>query len=375
MKGKSDMKFICEKSLLLSAITKTSWAVASNSSVPVMEGILVNATHELTLTGYDLSTGIRVTVPSEIEERGTIVINKKIFQDVIRFLPDEPVTFNVNDNLIATITCGNVKHEIMCLSSKDFPSLPDIERKFFLSLRQNDLKKMISQTIFAISGDESKPVHTGSLFDVEGNNITVVSVDGFRLSYRKAEIENDSEEENFHFVVPGATLKEVDKLCEESDEEATICVGKKHIIFRMGGTMIISRILEGDFLNYKNASPKSGAFKVRVNRRDLLTTIERVSILVSEKIKTPIQMKFSEKDLHITCRTPAGSSRDECSLLTRGEELEIGFNHKFIQDALRACPDDEVNLELNTHVAPIVITPPEGEDYLHLVLPVRLKVE
>ncbi|MBQ7119503.1 MAG: DNA polymerase III subunit beta [Oscillospiraceae bacterium] len=369
------MKFVCEKSALISAITKTSWAVAPKSSVPVMEGILIDCGRELTLTGYDLSTGIKVTVPAEIEEKGRVVINAKILSDIIRLLPDEPITFSTDENMFATVICKNIRHDVVCLSAKDFPSLPDIEKKFFLSLRQDDLKKMISQTIFAISGDESKPVHTGSLFDVEGDKITVVSVDGFRLSYRTAKIENESEEENFTFVVPGATLKEVEKLCAESDEEASICVGKKHIIFRLGGSMIISRILEGDFLNYKNAVPKGGSFKVRVNRRDLITTIERVSILVSERIKNPIHMNFDEKMLYISCRTPLGSSKDECALLNSGEKLEIGFNHKYILDALRACPDDEVDLSLNTHVAPILITPPEGEDYLHLVLPVRLKAE
>lgn len=369
------MKFICEKSVLTSAISKTSWAVAAKSSVAVMEGILITCAHELTLTGYDLSTGIRVTVPADIQEKGTIVVNAKILSDIIRLLPDEPVTFSTDENLMATVTCGNVRHEVLCLSSKDFPSLPDIEKKYFIDMRQDDLKKMISQTIFAISGDESKPVHTGSLFDVEGNRMTVCSVDGFRLSYRNAHITNDSEEENFKFVVPGATLKEVEKLCSESDEEASICVGKKHIIFRIGGSMIISRILEGDFLNYRNAVPKSGSFKVRVNRRDLITTIERVSILISERIKNPIHLNFTERTLFISCRTPLGSSQDECALLGGGDNLEIGFNHKYILDALRASPDDEVDLELNTHVAPIIITPPEGDDYLHLILPVRLKAE
>ncbi len=369
------MKFVCEKSVLISAITKTSWAVSSKSAVPVMEGLLIDANRELSLTGYDLATGIKVTVPAEIKEPGRTVINAKILSDIIRLLPDEPVEFSADENMFATVICKNVRHDVVCLSAKDFPSLPEIERKFYLSLRQSDLKSMISQTIFAISGDESKPVHTGSLFDVEGNKLTVVSVDGFRLSYRVSEITNESEEESFSFVVPGSTLKEVEKLCDESDEPSSICVGKKHIIFTIGGSMIISRILDGEFLNYKNAVPKSGAFKVRVNRRDLITVIERVSILVSERIKNPIHLNFSEKMLNVSCRTPLGSSKDECALLNDGDTLEIGFNHKYLLDALRACPDDEVDLELNTHVAPIIITPPEGNDYLHLILPVRLKAE
>ncbi len=370
------MKFVCEKSVLISAISKASRAIAVGSSVAVMEGILIDASNVLRLTGYDLSIGIQVTVPAEIIERGKIVVNAKILSDIIRLLPDEPVTFSTDENMFATVTCKNVRHDVICLSPKDFPSFPDIEKTFFLSLRQSDLKQMISQTIFAISGDESKPVHTGSLFDVEGDKLTVVSVDGFRLSYRKADITNESEDaENFHFVVPGATLKEVEKLCDETDDEASIGVGKKHIMFRMGGSMIISRVLEGDFLNYKNAVPKNGAFKVRVNRRDIITAIERVSILISERIKNPIHLNFEEKSLRISCRTPLGSSQDECPLLGTADTLEIGFNHKYILDALRACPHDEIDLELNTHVAPILITPPDEESYLHLILPVRLRVE
>lgn len=369
------MKFVCEKSVLMTAITRTSWAVASKSAVPVMEGLLIDASHELSLTGYDLSTGIKVTVPAEIQEPGKIVVNAKILNDIIRLLPDEPITFSTDDNMFATVICKNVRHDVVYLSANDFPALPDIEKKFFLSLSQGDLKKMISQTIFAISGDESKPVHTGSLFNVEGDKVTVCSVDGFRLSYRCAKIENESEEENFSFVVPGSTLKEVEKLCQESDEPASICVGKKHIIFEISDSLIISRILDGDFLNYKNAVPKSSAFKVRINRRDLITAIERVSILISERIKNPVHLNFTDKVLHISCRTPIGSSKDECALLNEGDILEIGFNHKYLLDALRACPDDEIDLQLNTHVAPIIITPPEGDEYLHLILPVRLKAD
>ncbi|MBR5543488.1 MAG: DNA polymerase III subunit beta [Oscillospiraceae bacterium] len=368
------MKFVCEKSVLLTAITRTSWAVASKSSVPVMEGLLLDCSFgELKITGYDLSTGIKITVPADIKEDGQVVINAKILTDIVRLFPDEPITFQTDENMFATITCKNVRHEIVCLSAKDFPALPDIEKKFFLSLAQSDLKQMISQTIFAISGDISKPVLTGSLFDVEGEKLTVVSVDGVRLSFRTAKIENESEEENFSFVVPGTTLKEVEKFCADSDEEVSICVGKKHIIFTLGGSMIISRILEGDFLNYKNAVPKVNAFKVRVNRRDLITAIERVSILISERINDPIHLNFEEKKLYISCRTTLGSSQDECQLLDAAETLRIGFNHRYILEALRACPNDEVELELNTHVSPIIITPPGSNEYLHLVLPVRLK--
>lgn len=368
------LKFVCEKSVLLTAITRTSWAVASKSSVPVMEGLLIDCSYdELSLTGYDLSTGIKVTVPADVQEPGKIVINAKILSDIIRLLPDEPITLSTDENMFATVVCKNVRHEVLCLSAKDFPALPDIEKKYYISLTQGDLKKMISQTIFAISGDVSKPVLTGSLFDVEGDKLMVVSVDGVRLSYRSATIENESEEEKFSFVVPGSTLKEVEKLCSESDEEVSICVGKKHIIFTLGGSMIISRILDGDFLNYKNAVPKTSAFKVRVNRRDLITAIERVSILISERINDPIHLNFEEKTLFISSRTSLGSSKDECALLNTAEKLRIGFNHRYILDALRACPNDEVELELNTHVSPIIITPPESDEYLHLVLPVRLK--
>lgn len=367
------MKFICEKAVLLSAITKTSWAVSAKSSSPIMEGLLLEAGEMLSVTGYDLSTGIKVEVPAEIEETGSVVINAKLLFDIIRFLPDEPISFEASKELFAIIKCRDVRHDVVCFDSDDYPELPEPETKYFLSLRQSDLKKMISQTIFAISGDESKPVHTGSLFDVDGSDINLVSVDGFRLSYRSAKAENESEEQKFSFVVPGATLKEVEKLCADSDEKAVIRVGKKHITFTIGSSMIISRILEGEFLNYKKAVPTEEAFRVKVNRRDLITSLERTAILISERIKNPIHLLFSENNLTVSCKTPLGRSKDVCPLLGKGEKLEIGFNHKYLLDALRACPEDEVMLSLNTHIAPIIITPPESDEYLHLILPVRLK--
>lgn len=367
------MKFVCEKAVLLSAITKTSWAVSAKSSSPIMEGLLLDAENELSITGFDLSTGIEVKVPAEIEEKGSVVVNAKLLFDIIRLLPDESLSFEATKEMFAVIKCKDVRHDVVCFDSDDYPELPELETQYLLSLRQSDLKKMISQTIFAISGDESKPVHTGSLFDVDGNKMNLVSVDGFRLSYRTAEVVNESEEEKFSFVVPGATLKEVEKLCSDSDEEAVIRVGKKHITFTIGSSMIISRILEGEFLNYKKAVPKEETFRVRVNRRDLITSIERTAILINERIKNPIHLLFSEKNLIVSCKTPLGRSKDVCPLLGTGEKLEIGFNHKYLLDALRACPDDEVMLSLNTHIAPIIITPPESDEYLHLILPVRLK--
>ncbi len=369
------MKFICEKAHLLAAITKTSWAVSSKSTLPVMEGLFIDAGESLSLTGYDLSTGIKVTVPAEISEPGKIVINARLFSDIIRLLPDEPITFATGENMFAVITCKNVRHEVICLSVNDYPDLPEIDEEFSVSVTQSDLKKMISQTIFAISGDESKPIHTGSLFDVNDDTLTVVSVDGFRLSYRSSKILNSEGGKSFSFVVPGSTLKEVEKFCSDSDEEITLSVGKKHIIFSISDATIISRILEGDFLNYKNAIPHGGSFKTRVNRRDFISAIERASILINERIKNPIRLNFEENSIKLSCVTPIGRSKDECALLAPADILEIGFNNRYLLDALRACPDEEVNLELNTHVAPIIITPIDSEEYLHLVLPVRLKAE
>ena len=233
---------------------------------------------------------------------------------------------------------------------------------------------MISQTLFAVSDNESRPIHTGSLFEVDGNGLTIVSVDGYRLALRHEAIDKKEGAETFSFVVPGAALSEVEKICSDVDEPASVTQGARHVMFKVGDTMLVSRRLEGEFLAYRQAIPRNNAIKVEGDTRTLLTSIDRVSLIISDKLKSPLRCVFGDNVLSITTKTGIGDAADQCPISGDGQNLEIGFNNRYLMDALKAAPTDRVRLELSSGVAPCVILPAEGEEnFLYMVLPVRLK--
>ena len=348
------MKFSCEKALLQSAISTTSRAVSSKSSIPALMGILLEAENDLRLTGYNLETGIRTSVPAQITSTGSLVLEARLFGDIIRKLPDDMVTIST-DNLTVHIECGMSSFNIQGIDPEEFPELPTVEYQNTIQLQQGILKSMISQTLFAVSTNESRPIHTGSLFEVDESGLTVVSVDGYRLALRHEQVEKKEGAESFSFVVPGAALSEVE-------------------MFKVGSTMLVSRRLEGEFLAYRQAIPRNNPIHVEADTRTLLSSIERVSLIISDKLKSPLRCLFEKDVLKITTRTAVSDAADQCPVDGDGGGLEIGFNNKFLMDALKAAPTDQVRLELSTGVSPCVILPAEGEEnFLYMVLPVRLK--
>ena len=368
------MKFSCEKALLLSAISTASRAVAPKSSIPALEGILLEAGDNLRLTGYNLETGIRTALDADITKAGSLVLSSRIFFDIVRKLPDDVLTFTA-ENYNVNIKCGMSEFNILATDPDEFPSLPEVEESAnsFL-IERAALGSMIRQTIFAVSTNESRPVHTGSLFEVEDGQLNVVSVDGYRLALRREAVETKVGD-GFSFVVPGAALSEVEKICSDSTEPAAVIQGKRHILFQIGDTMLISRRLEGDFLAYKNAIPKNNTVHVAGETRALLSSIDRVSLIISDKLKSPLRCTFGEGVLDIKTKTAIGDAADRCPIEGNGGGLEIGFNNKYLMDALKAAPADHVRLEMTTGVAPCVILPPVGEPerFIYMVLPVRLK--
>ena len=367
------MKFTCEKALLQAAISTTSRAVSPKSSIPALEGILVEAGSELRLTGYNLETGIRTTVPADIQEEGTLVLGARLFGEIIRKLPDDMVSFQA-ENYIVKIKCGMSEFNILGTDPEEFPELPTVEYQNSLILPQSKLKSMISQTIFAVSDNESRPIHTGSLFEVDDSGLTVVSVDGYRLALRHEAIEKKEGAPEFSFVVPGAALSEVEKICSDVDEPASVTQGARHVMFKVGDTMLVSRRLEGEFLAYRQAIPRNNTIIVEGDTRTLLSSIDRVSLIISDKLKSPLRCVFDNGVLKISTKTAIGDAYDQCPIQGDGEGLEIGFNNKYLMDALKAAPADKVRLELTTGVSPCVILPTEGEEkFLYMVLPVRLR--
>ena len=367
------MKFSCEKALLQAAISTTSRAVSPKSSIPALEGILLEAGSDLRLTGYNLETGIRTIVPADIREEGTLVLGARLFGEIVRKLPDDIVTFQ-SENYMVNIKCGMSEFNILGTDPEEFPELPTVEYQNSLILPQSRLKAMISQTLFAVSDNESRPIHTGSLFEVDSEGLTIVSVDGYRLALRHESIDKKEGAETFSFVVPGAALSEVEKICSDVDEPASVTQGARHVMFKVGDTMLVSRRLEGEFLAYRQAIPRNNTIHVEGDTRALLSSIDRVSLIISDKLKSPLRCVFDSNLLKISTTTAIGDAYDECPLSGDGGGLEIGFNNKYLMDALKAAPADKVRLELTTGVSPCVILPTEGEEnFLYMVLPVRLK--
>lgn len=368
------MKFSCEKILLQNAINTASRAVSAKTSIPALEGLLLVAKNgQLTISGYNMQTGIRTHLAADITEEGELVLNSRLFGDIIRRMPDDVVTFISDEKLLVRLICGDADFDIMALSAADFPDLPEVEEKNSVSLPENTLKEMIQQTSFAVSTNEARPVHMGSLFEISDSGLTVVSVDGFRLAMRKETLEK-TEGAAFSFVAPGTALNEVEKICSDREALMTITLGERHILFEVGETELICRRLEGEFLDYKNAIPRRNPISVVVDTKMLLESLDRVSVVISEKLKSPVRCVFENDRVLLFAKTANGEAKDICRIAGDGRDLEIGFNNRYLMDALRYAPSDSVKIELNTGISPAIIVPASGEEnFLYMVLPVRLK--
>ena len=328
------MKFSCEKALLQSAIAVTSRAVAQKSSIPALEGLLLHADSQLTISGYNLQTGIRTKVSADVTEPGEIVLNARLFGDIIRRMPDDVVVFTADDKQLVHLSCGDADFDILGLSAADYPELPMVEDDFSVSIQQKLLRAMIEETAFAVSTNESRPIHTGALFEIT----------------------------------------EVKNICSDVEDLAAVTLGKSHILFEVGDTELICRRLEGEFLDYKNAIPRKNPISVIADTKALIESIDRVSVVISEKQKSPVRCLFDHDKVLLSAKTGNGEAKDICRLSGDGGGLEIGFNNRYLMEALRYAPADTVKIELNTGVSPAIIVPTEGEEnFLYMVLPVRLK--
>ena len=367
------LKFSCEKTLLQLAVNTASRTVATKSSIPALEGLLLEGTEVLTLSGYNMQTGIRTRLEADIREGGRIVLNSRLFGDIIRKMPDDVIVFSADEKYMVTLTCGDTRIEILGLSADDYPEMPEVDDEYTFTMQQGILKAMINQTSFAVSTNENRPIHTGSLFEVGIDGVTVVSVDGFRLALRREKIEK-LEGGAFRFVCPGSALNEVEKICEDSEEPVTVILGRRHIMFETGTTQLICRKLEGEFLDYKNAIPRNNPIRLTVDTKVMLSRLDRVSVVISEKLKSPVRCQMGNGSVVLSAKTGNGEAVDVCPVEGDGQELEIGLNNRYLMDALRYAPAEQVVMELNTGISPCVMTPVDGSDsFLYMVLPVRLK--
>lgn len=367
------MKFTCEKALLVSAISVASRTVAPKSAIPSLEGLLIKAGVKVMLTGYNLETGITVGVPAVIVETGECILPARLFFDIIRKLPDEEVTVTVDEKFRVFIRGGISSFTITAMSAEDYPELPDVESEKGIPVPQRELRDMISGTIFSASENLARPIHTGCLFEICDESVSVIAVDGYRLALRRY-FPEQSLERTVKFVAPAAALKEVEKILDETDEPAMIYLGTKHILFTIGEATLVCRILEGEFLDWRRVLPQNNPIRVAASVREVTDSIERVSLVISEKVKSPVRCTFGQNTADFRTVSTIGEAHDMCSTAGDGHDLEIGFNAKYLLDALRAVPTPEVSMELINGLSPIVLNPCDGSGkFSYMVLPVRIK--
>lgn len=367
------MNIECNKQNLVEAVTNVQKAVSAKSTIPALEGILIKTkSSSIEFCGYDLELGITTEIDAVIKEKGSIVVSARLFGDIVRRLPEDTVSITVDEKSIMNIKSGFTDYQIPGIQSSEFPELPNINANSQINIDGKTLRNMIRQTIFAVSTNDAKPIHTGSLFEIENNEIKIISVDGYRLALKKEKISCD---EKTDFVVPAKCLNEISRLIKEDTEEITLIIGERHIIFKIDNYSIISRLLEGEFLNYKAAIPNGFKTEVTVNKRSFTESVERMSLLLTDKSKSALRCVISNNIIKLFCITSLGKATDEFECKAEGENIEIGFNSKFLLEALKNTETDLVKLQFNGPLSPMKMLPAESDDFLFLVLPVRLKNE
>ena len=372
------MKFVCYKDKIIKALNSVVKGVASKTTMPILEGILIQTNdNEIKLTTYDLELGIEYTMDCDIKEQGSIVVNAMMFTEIIRKLPDTEINISLNENNLLTIECEGALYRLATMNPDEFPELPKIEVENSITLEQGALKNMIRKTIFAVSTEENRPIFTGCLFEVKNNKLNVVAIDGFRLALRTINIPvpvND-----FKAVIPAKTLNEVNKILTDSFEPITIGVAKNQAVFEMENCKIVTRILEGEFLNYSTVIPTSWQTRIRVEKENLQNSFERISLISSSSIekekKYPVKVTVDIGKLTILCTNQTGDAKEEVFISTEGKNLEVGFNPKYFLDSLKAIDEEEIYIEFGSNVSPCLIKSVENNDYVYMILPIRLKGE
>ena len=367
------MKFSCEKYLLQAACAVASRATASKSTIPALEGLLLEAELGLRVTGYDLRKGIYTRVEADVAEKGSIVVGARFLGEMLRRLGDGIVTISSDENMNVKVKCGRSEFNFIGISPADFPELPAVDGVNNITVPQSILRSMITQTIFAVATSDARPLYTGTLFEISGDELTLVSVDGYRLAKRSEKIEK-GRMEDCSFVVPGSALSDIERICSDEEGEVSVAVGSKHILFTIGDTVVVSRRLEGEFLNYRKSIPDSFRFTVTADKAALMSSIDRVALIISEKNSSPVRLTFSDEGIECLCLTPLGRAEDACSCVGSGEGLEIGFNDRYLMDALKAAAAEKIELCLNSASSPCIVRAADGSDkFTYMILPVRLR--
>lgn len=367
------MKLTCQQQDLSKALNTVQKAVTNRTTIPILKGILLEVNNEnmLTISASDLDLSIQKTIKVENTEEGSIVVSAKLFTEIIRKLPSGEIDINLSDNNVI-IKSFNSEFSIIGQPSNDFPKIDTLNSDNSIKINKEIYKNMIKQTSFSASVDESRGIITGVLIEIEKEKINMIALDGFRMSIRK---ENMLTNKNENMIIPARILNEIYKiLADEEGDNIDLLLNNKNIIIKMDNTIILSRLLEGDFINYKEILPKSYNCKVKVIKEDLLASIERASLLAREGKNNLIKINIEEDKMIISSRSEEGKVYEEVNIEKEGEGLEIGFNSKYVLDILRNIEDEEINIEFISNVNPCLIKPLEGDHFEYLILPVRISV-
>ena len=366
------MKFIVERAKLLETVLKLQSVVGSKTSMPVLEGILISAEQgKITLVAYNLEMGIKKEIYAKCEETGDIVIPAKLLADILRKMSDMQVEISADSKLNCNIKCGEATFDIMGMAATDFPEIPTVSSENSFKVDGKVFASLKKGTAFAAAQNEgAKPILTGINISLNDGFIQFVAIDGYRLAIKKEKIENQN---NFEFTVTSKALNEVVKLIDDESEDIEINVSNRLIGFYINGYTFISRLLEGDFVNYQKTIPAENKQRVVVNTRDLINTIERVSLLISESFTTPIRCYFNELNVVFTCATSVGRATETFNLKLEGENFEIGLNSHYLLDVLKAIEDEQTEILFNGPNAGVLFLPVNDDNFKYMIMPMRLK--
>ena len=364
------MKLVFAKANLLKSVSTVMKAVPSKTTMPILECILIDASaSQIKFTSNDMELGIETIVEGTIEERGIIALDAKIFSEIVRRLPDNYVTIETDDNLLTTITCEKAKFNIPGKSGEDFSYLPIIERNDCITISQFTLKEVIRQTIFSIAANENNKLMTGELFEIKNNTLKVVSLDGHRIAIRKIELNETYEDKKV--VVPGKTLNEISKILSgETNDKVNIFFTENHIMFEFDQTTVVSRLINGEYFRIDQMLSSDYETKVQINKREFLSCIDRATLLVKEGDKKPIIINIEDNSMQLRIDSSMGSMKEDIDISKEGKDIMIGFNPKFLIDALRVIDDETISIYLVNPKAPCFIKNDE-ESYIYLILPVN----
>ncbi len=367
------MKFTCETASFSEAIATASRAVNPKTTIEALEGLLVRAIDGVIyVTGYDIGGGIGICVTCEgrVDEPGSIVLPVRTISEVVRKLPEEMMVLTTSDRLTATILSGDAESSLMGIDPSEFPALPQVDADKTLTLSYESLRNLTKRTSFAVALTDARPILMGVLFEIHGDNIRAVAVDGFRLGLSNEKLIKPIEGD-YEFVVPGRSVAELGRIIKETDENIEITVSQKHLRISKGNITFVARLMEGKFITYSSVIPNDKAMTAVVSVNEMMESVDRVSAVINERLRSPLIMRFEQGYVNTYCSSSQGRVRDRVEAQMEGDGCELALNNRYLLDALKACDCEKIRFEILSPLSPIVIKPETGDDFTFIVVPLK----